>query len=528
MLIGNEYENYLKKKESYKEHMSCETILIEKDFYELVEKPDYLRHIIYGDSVTGDGYVDCIYHNERINIQLEDLWNKLTAEFRIEIVEDKEYIFFPEGSEALKIQTSDLTKDQIIFVVPKYLMRHKYVGLVYNNYLTNNLKVSTTLNHSFVEVNMKDRTFRKTTPEKIQIVPIVDDCQLRVPLKYSLIYGHETKYDFYGAVRNTRTNRRILNSIRPWKLCKKNKTDFNGYVYDFEVPETHVFIVNNVLLHNTDSLFIEIPVRPEDTKEKIKLVNQTSSEINQLIVNYNKSFLLPRCGFSPERNETNFKEEMVIDKIVMLDVKKSYAYRQISSEAKVDPKTNELVKGYIFETPEIKKKSGLGVKTDTIDLTKTILDFLIQTALNDQVPTKEKYAFAIKELRKFREEFEDCLTNLKPYRIGTPVRWQKKVNAINAMKLYNATVENVFQYLTIGHLIYVQFASLQTIKKLNIDITSGQLNAIAIPIKYNSSQIFEAFQRYGISFDKEKQWNNIFNKTCQRLLNGIKDASQNG
>ena len=206
----------------------------------------------------------------------------------------------------------------------------------------------------------------------------------------------------------------------------------------------------------------------------------------------------------------------------MLDIKKSYAYRQISAEAKVDPNTNELTEGNIFEKPEIQTKSGLGVKSDMIDLTKTILKFLIDVALNDSVPKNEKYNFAIKELKKFHDEFLNCLNEFDVQKVGTPVRWQKKINAINAMKIYNATVEKTFQYLTTGHLIYCEFASMKVIDDLKLDITSGQKNAIAFPQKFDSEKVKTAFRRYGIQFDIKKQWENIFNKTCKRLLEGLK------
>lgn len=211
--------------------------------------------------------------------------------------------------------------------------------------------------------------------------------------------------------------------------------------------------------------------------------------------------------------------------MVMLDVKKSYAYRQIAAEAKINPETNELVKGKIFENPIIEKKSGLGVKTDTIDLTKEILDFLINTALNDQIQTKDKYNYVIKELQNYYNMFKTACDNFDVYKIGTPVRWQKKINAINAMLLYNATVEKSFQYLSTGHLIYCNFSSLQILKNLNADLPLEKLNAIAFPAKFSVDTIKENFKKYGISIDLEKQWNNILNKTCHRLLEGIKRES---
>ena len=216
---------------------------------------------------------------------------------------------------------------------------------------------------------------------------------------------------------------------------------------------------------------------------------------------------------------------MIIDKIIMLDVKKSYAYRLIASEAAVDEKTNKIVSGKVYETPVIEKKSGLGVKSDTIELTKVILDFLINLALGDSAPKEEKYNLALKEMSKYDKEFKECLKNGNFSRIGTPVRWQKKINAINAMKLYNAVVEKSFQYLSIGHLIYCNFASQKVIDDLDLDITVGKINAIAIPVKFDKDQLKESMKKYGITFDVGKQWENIYNKTCKRIVAGLKTAA---
>lgn len=216
---------------------------------------------------------------------------------------------------------------------------------------------------------------------------------------------------------------------------------------------------------------------------------------------------------------------MIIDRILMLDVKKSYAYRLIASEAAVDEKTNKIVSGKVFEKPLIEKKSGLGVKSDTIELTKAILDFLINLALGDHGKKEEKYKIALKEMAIFDKEFKDCLRNFNFSRIGTPVRWQKKINAVNAMKLYNAIVEKSFQYLSIGHLLYCKFASQKLIDDLDLDISSGKINAIAIPIKFDPNKLKESLNKYGITFDVEKQWENIYNKTCKRIVAGLKSAA---
>lgn len=214
--------------------------------------------------------------------------------------------------------------------------------------------------------------------------------------------------------------------------------------------------------------------------------------------------------------------------MIMLDVKKSYAYRQISVEAKIDPETNQLVAGNIFDVPQIEKKSGMGVKSDTIELTKTILDFLIQVAFDDNIPRTQKYSFAAKELQKFHNEFLESLKTLNVTKIGVPIRWQKKINAINAMKFYNALVEKSFQYLGIGHLLYIRFHSSKLIDSLKMDIPTSKINAIAIPPKVNPEQVREAFQKYQIEFNITTQWDLILNKTCQRLYETLKDAAKNG
>ena len=288
--------------------MSEVCIPIEKDFYEKVEKKDYLKHIIYGDSVDGDHCVEFIYNGKPGKETLNTIWAIMSVHYEINYVEGKEYIFFTDDK--LLIQNYDVVKDEVVFVKPAYLMRHIHNGSVYHNYLTNDRRLTTTLNHSYVDIDVKNRCFKKKTPAEIQTVPVLMNGDLQVPLKFALMYGKETKYDYLGTVRKSRANEQILFNVRPYKLCKKEtEQNYEGYVYDFEVPDTHVFIVDGVIVHNTDSLFIQIPQKPEEMVDKVKLVHKTSVNINDLIVGYNKGYLLPRCGFSPERNETKFKEE---------------------------------------------------------------------------------------------------------------------------------------------------------------------------------------------------------------------------
>ena len=269
----------------------------------------------------------------------------------------------------------------------------------------------------------------------------------------------------------------------------------------------------------TDSLFIKIPICPEDIIERIKLVNQISKETNKLIIDYNTEYLLPRCGYSPSRNEVFFKEEMILDMMLFLDVKKAYAYRQITSEAEVDPNTNKLIAGKILSKPKIKKKSTLGVKSDTIQMTKDILDKLINLALSSE---SNKYNKMIAIIGEYNQTFFQKIKNFEFENIGAPVRWQRKIYVNNAMKLYNTLVEPVFQHLSPGYMIYCKFHNMQLIKDTKVDLPFDKLNAIAIPQKYSPEVIKKQLQKYQIEFDLDKQWGNILNKTCYRIIDSIK------
>lgn len=249
------------------------SIPIVKDFYDLVETPGYLKHVIYGDSICEEHYIKCIIENDEtpIIIKLSNLWDLLITKGYVPQKNlESEYIF----NLKIKILNYNLKTDEFFYTTPKYFMRHYYSGLISKTTLPTGKEIYTTRNHSFVHIDKNDNFIEKKPFE----------------------IDHVLSIDATGE------------NICRLEVLEKTEIDYSGYVYDFEIPDTHIFIIDNILVHNTDSLFIEIPARPDDTKEKIKLVNQTAKGINELIVDYTKKHLLPRCGFSPERNETSFKE----------------------------------------------------------------------------------------------------------------------------------------------------------------------------------------------------------------------------
>lgn len=279
--------------------------------------------------------------------------------------------------------------------------------------------------------------------------------------------------------------------------------------------------LKHILYGDTDSIFIKIPDNSDNVYDKIRKMNKVLTDVNNLIVDYTKNELMVRCGYNPSRCETNFKGEMLIDSILFIDVKKSYAYKQIAAEADVN-ENNELVSGKIFKEPIIVKRSTLGLKGDTIALTKDIMSDIINISFDDTLTKDEKLKKVYKDLGDFNKKFKESINKLNIKYVGSPVRWQKKDYVIYGMKLYNAIVEPVFQYLSPGYSVQCKFNSLSKIKSLGINIPVEKMNMFVFPAELDVEKTNEALRKYEIEIDVETQWSKVFNTVCERLLNNLK------
>lgn len=68
------------------------------------------------------------------------------------------------------------------------------------------------------------------------------------------------------------------------KTTKIEEIKYNDYVYDLEVKDTHRFFANNILVHNTDSIFVN--TGKEDIKEAEKIGKELEIYINEFYNNY--------------------------------------------------------------------------------------------------------------------------------------------------------------------------------------------------------------------------------------------------
>lgn len=288
-----------------------------------------------------------------------------------------------------------------------------------------------------------------------------------------------------------------------------------------------------VIYGDTDSLFINIPsIKPKTAEEAQEQASKISDEINAVIRSFDENYLLPRMGVDKQYNFTEFKMELVIDAIMLLDIKKNYAYRLIAQEGK------------ILETPEI-SYAGLPIKkVDTSKFVKMFLKSMIDDViLNPEIPLEN----TISEIGKIAKQMQEMLyQHIKEYRfdiIGTPKKWgtnyssDKEPWQVQAMKLYNTIIDDVILTPMSGAL-YVPIRIKDSIGfdtklagmkgkhqyYIGTDVASASLNKIFIPYNYNAEKTRKAMEYYGIEVDPEEAWNLLYSKIIQRIIDVAKFA----
>ncbi len=349
----------------------------------------------------------------------------------------------------------------------------------------------------------------------------VKNCQ---PLSMkSTYYGHGRSMINKQIVRKKKTAK--LFNIKPMKIFDKKEIFYNDYVYDVEIDRTHNFVANGCVVHNTDSIMFQIPVVIEKIEEQIKVAHECALKINDLIIDYTKDYMLPRLGYSSDHNFTNFKEELLMENIMFLDIKKNYAYKLLAKEAHLD-ENNKLISGSILEKPKIVPTSQLGVKTDSIPLTKKILEQLLKIGLDRDITPDERLKKSIIVINNCKNIFDSNAAEFLLEDISFPVKWGKKKYIEYAMRAYNAIVENTFEYMSSGRFIYCKYNNLQRLKNLKTHIPLDKLSGICVPYKYNVDEVKETFHQYGIEIDYDKQWDKVITKTVQRVIELFKNEAK--
>lgn len=344
----------------------------------------------------------------------------------------------------------------------------------------------------------------------LELLKTVEHLKGHVPIEeHGTYYGKGNSPLNNGSIVRDKSKAHIHN-IKPIRIQSKEDILYDGYVYDFEVPSTHNFIINGVLVHNTDSLYVHIPKKFDTIESSIDGCEEIANHINDLIKLYYNSSLLPRMGVDPKYNETFFKTELTANAIMFLDTKKNYAYNQTSKESK------------IFNPPKTKYTGIPVIKSDTVPFLKDFIKHLV-----------EKIAFVdgidkIEALNQLSIESRDTIIRLiKSYDfayIAAPGKWSDKDYTnepapIVGMKLYNTLLnKDVFRSGAFCLHIPIKFRDVGLLaSKVNPikynsknylgNISLEGINYLSFPYSYNPEELRILFEENGLYVEFEDFWN---------------------
>ena len=290
---------------------------------------------------------------------------------------------------------------------------------------------------------------------------------------------------------------------------------------------------------DTDSIFCIVPLDRDDysKEEKWEIAVKHSENINKLIIDYLNSYLLPKCNIDTKHNKTFFKIEMLIPILMLLDVKKHYAYWYECSE------------GTFMEYMTLKIKGLPIIKSDSIKLMREyLLTLLIKVIGKDELKRQKIFKTAcghngekidedLKNLPEdrldaaivvteyFRNQFNLAVDNYHFIDICKPVKWSKKDEIKLAMLAFNKIAnKKVFEPSVPGLFCYVKYLKPQIFQDICKD--TSKLKGICVPYNYNQYDIKKLFNENGVIIDKDENWNKIMSTTAQRIIDLIRDCNK--
>ena len=130
--------------------------MLPKNYYDLVEQPGFLKHILYGDSVSKDMKSVVKFKNSYIEyIKFCEIWDRLVENIPITIKNDKEYLFIEDE---IEIASYDIKTDSWNLYKPQYLMRHKINEQIVRINFTNIASLDVTKNHSMIDYDCDNKS----------------------------------------------------------------------------------------------------------------------------------------------------------------------------------------------------------------------------------------------------------------------------------------------------------------------------------------------------------------------------------
>lgn len=260
-------------------------------------------------------------------------------------------------------------------------------------------------------------------------------------------------------------------------VYKIEKIDYDDYVYDIEVEDTHMFFANNILVHNTDSAYIDLSAvfdKNADPREVTKVADFIGTETNDSFSDFmQQAFNVPDSN----KDIIQTDREVVSDKSLFLK-KKMYQMHIVNDE------------GIIVD-----KNKAMGIATkrsDTPNVVKGLLNKII-IMLMDREPYED--------IRDIVDEFEVNYKNMSMPEVGRPttvkhLREDSTAGHIRAALFYNSLCGISDRKIKAGDKIRV------------IYIDDYRSRSIAIPVV---ADIFPDFLN-GLQINWKRQWETVEKK----------------
>jgi DNA polymerase elongation subunit (family B) len=196
------------------------------------------------------------------------------------------------------------------------------------------------------------------------------------------------------AIADVKYNRgRTRSATYDFTLSTLNKVeeveDFDGYVYDIEVEDTHVFFANDILVHNTDSAYMKYPEKIlREEKEDIDNIVTIGDTIGVLTNEAFPDFCKTAFNCPDDRKHiVQTERETVFDKAFFLS-KKRYILHVVDDEG-------ERVDKLKIMGVEIKK-------SNTADAVKEMLMRLVEMILDGYDEDEVK-----RDIRRMKDSYAD-------------------------------------------------------------------------------------------------------------------------
>ena len=461
--------------------------IVPYDIFDVVDRP--MKFIMYGDSVAEYTITTIRINNMILFIPFKKLWKLLNKNYKIEYGYNKEYMRIPD----VDIFGYNEIKQQMEFMKCEKLIRH-YITDQLCRIKTKDTQLDLTNQHSLL--NMNDSKLIEIKPETAETVLTIQKD----------------------------------NNLLKTEIIEKEQINYSGYIYDFKNVENNNFTANNILVHNTDSMYINVPtLKPKTTEEAIEKAEELSNEINSIIIDFHKKFLMPKLGIAEDQCYTNFDTEIVCDRFLLLDVKKRYAYRMIAD------------KGKTLKKPKIKYTGIPVVRTDYAVLTKTFIKRIVEETTINQID-KHLIMAKLNEIAKdIMDEVKSSIEEFEFGPIARPCKWSTNYKGddpyqVIAMRLYNTIVDdNVFTPISSAQYVPIKITNpgnfdllISPFKNKHENFLNSipmtKLNNLALPYGYDKNKVKTLMNKLSIVVDVNDVWSIIYNKDCQRIINAIKQS----